>query len=285
MLFQKNNIAVLFALVGAMATGCASTPKLTTTNPERHIEASDQALGNVRSWLAARSLIARSMSVAGDVTFDQNGESNSASFAMKSKRLDANGNRIDSLSIEVLGPFGIKLARFLASPEQYTFYDILHGQRVTGATDAQSLEALTQLQGVSLGMMSDLIYGLPSTETRSEADEHFYSNGSSHYTLVVHEAETNTTSALDLEGVLPNDSVKGDLMVVRYRRWNGTIDPKTVSFPPSLTIHFSEPIVVNGISVPQHIDATAGPNKLTLTYDHIDVNSPSLTVKIKMPSQ
>jgi hypothetical protein len=266
-----------------MAAGCASAPKLTSTNPEHRIEASDQAIRNVRSWLAARSLLAQNMSVTGDVTFDQNGESNSASFAMKSKRLDANGDRIDSLSVEVLGPFGIKLARFLASPEQYSFYDLLHGQPVSGPTDAKSLEDLTQLKAVSLETMSDLIYGIAGSDLRPNDSVRFYTSGASHYVMIVQNA--TITSSLDLEGTLPGDSSMGNLMLVRYRRWSGRIDPTESRVPPDVSVRFSEPVVVNGISIPQHIDAKAGANSLTLTYDHIDVNSRSLTVKIKMPSQ
>ena len=73
-------------------------------------------------------------------------------------------------------------------------------------------------------------------------------------------------------------------MLVHYRRWNGIIDPIENHLSPAVSVRFSEPIVANGVSVPQHIEATAGANKLTLTYDHIEINPPALTVKIKMPS-
>ena len=58
-------------------------------------------------------------------------------FSMKSKRIDRE-RRIDSLSIEVKGPFGIKVARFLCSPEGYQLHDILHGETIHGATDARA---------------------------------------------------------------------------------------------------------------------------------------------------
>jgi hypothetical protein len=227
--------------------------------------------------------VAQSLSTTGDVTLEQAGESNSASFAMKSKRIDINGNRIDSLSIEVMGPFGIKVAKFLASPKQYAFYDLLHGQTMTGATDAKSLEDLTHLHGVSLQAMSDLVYGLPGSDLRAEDSMRFYSIGESRYVLLVQNFNVNATSVLDLEGAMPNDSSAGSLMLVRYRRWNGILNPMESKTPPAVSIHFSEPMMVNGFSIPQHIEATAGENKLTLAYDHIELNPPSLTVKIKMP--
>jgi hypothetical protein len=280
------NIKIGLAAIAIMLlAGCASQPKLTNSRPATRLDTNAMVVANIRSWLAARSLMARSLSTTGDVTFVQNGEANSASFAMKSKRIDEHGRRIDSLSIEVLGPFGIKVARFLASPEQYAMYDILHGQRLTGATDAKSLENLTQLQGITLETMSDLIYGLAATDLRSEDSIRFYRKDGTHYALIVRDLYANATMMLDLEGTLPSDSNVGSLTLVRYLRWNGLLDPMQNTIPPVISVRFSNTTNVNGIPIPQHIEATAGDNKLTLSYDHIDLNPPSLIVKIKMPSQ
>lgn len=224
------------------------------------------------------------MSVTGDITLDNNGESNSASFSLKSKRIDLDGNRIDSLSVEVIGPFGIKVARFLASPVQYKFYDVLHDQTLSGATDTKSLEDLTQLQGVTLEMMSDLIYGLAGDDLSPNDSVRLYISAESHYELIAQNVNANATSMLDLEGALPNDSSAGNLTLVRYRRWNGILNPLEDRTRPAVSVRFSEPIVVNGVSIPQHIEAKAGVNMLTLAYDHIEVNPPAMTVKIKMPS-
>ena len=279
---RKNKFALIIVFAGTLLAGCASVPK-TTPSPAHRIDRNAAVIASIHSLLAAQSQMAQSMDASGDMTLDNNGETNSASFAMKSKRLDARGNRIDSLSIEVMGPFGIKVAKFLASPDRYEFYDILHDQTMSGATDAKSLEDLTQLKGVSLGMMSDLIYGLATGDVQPNDSEQFYSNGESHHALIVQNANKNTTSMLDFEGTVPNDSTTGNLTLVRYRRWNGVLDPMENKLPPAVAVHFSEPIAVNGVSIPQHIEATAGQNKLTLSYDHIDVNPTALTVKIKMP--
>ncbi len=283
MIARKNKIAWL-ALAGiALLTGCASQPKITALHPIHFIDTSAVAIANIRSWFAARSLVAQSLSATGDVTLEQSGESNSASFTMKSKRIDIRGERIDSLSIEVMGPFGIKVARFLASPKQYAFYDLLHGQTMTGATDVKSLEDLTHLHGVSLQAMSDLVYGLPGSDLRAEDSMRFYSIGESRYVLLVQNFNANATSMLDLEGAMPNDSSAGSLMLLRYRRWNGILNPMGSKTPPAVSIRFSEPMMVNGFPIPQHIEVTAGENKLTLAYDHIELNPSALTIKIKMP--
>jgi hypothetical protein len=266
-----------------LMTGCASQPNSTASHPANRLDVSTVELGNIRSWLAARSLLARSMSVTGDITLDNNGESNSASFSLKSKRIDPDGNRIDSLSVEVIGPFGIKVARFLASPVQYEFYDVLHDQTLSGATDTKSLEDLTQLQGVTLEMMSDLIYGLAGDDLSPNDSARLYTSAESHYALMAQDVNANATSMLDLEGVLPNDSSAGTLTLVRYRRWNGILNPMEDRTRPAVSVRFSEPIIVNGVSIPQHIEAKAGANTLTLAYDHIEVNPPTLTVKIRMP--
>jgi outer membrane murein-binding lipoprotein Lpp len=280
---RKNKIALIIVVAGTLLAGCASQPKMTASHP-LHIDANTIELANIRSMLAAKSLMAQSMSAKGDITLENNDGSNSASFAMKSKRLDANGNRIDSLSIEVIGPFGIKVARFLASPKQYKFYDVLHDQTMSGPTDAKSLEDLTQLKGVSLEMMSDLIYGLAGDDLQTDDSVRLYASSESHYIVIAQNFSSNTTAMLDLNGTLPSDSSAGNLTLVHYRRWNGILDPMENKVPPAVSVRFSEPIMANGVSIPQHIDATAGENKLTLAYDHIDINPPALTVKIKMPS-
>ena len=60
-------------------------------------------------------------------------------------------------------------------------------------------------------------------------------------------------------------------------------DPGSTSVSPDVVVRFSSPIIVNGVSIPQHIAAAAGENKLTLDYNKIEINSRSLIVKIKMP--
>ncbi len=280
---SKNKFVLFVAITGTLLAGCATTSKMTLSHTATRLDANASELANIRSMLRAQSLMARSMSVTGDVTIDQNGESNSASFSMKSKRLDANGNRIDSLSIEVLGPFGIKVAKFLASPKQYSFYDMLHDQTMAGPTDSKSLEGLTQLHGISLPMMSDLIYGLASNDVESSDSIRIYSSGESRYILIAQNFNAKVTSALDLDGTVPTDSIAGSLTLIRCRRWNGILDPTTSTASPMLAVRFSEPITVMGVSIPQHIEAAAGGNALTLAYDRTEINPPSLTVKIKMP--
>jgi hypothetical protein len=275
----------------AMFSGCSTSQK-TTTNRVEQTQANAATISSLRSWLTARSIMARNMSVEGDITLDQNGASNSASFSMKSKRLadpqqtDAGGTitRIDSLSVEVSGPFGIKLAKFLASPQKYQFYDILHGDPMTGATDAHSLESLTHLRGVSLSAMNDIIYGIAGSDLKSSDSLQFFSNGNKHR-LIVQKINARITEQIVFEGELPNDSSGGNLSLVEFIRWNSLIDPMSTSQKPDVIVKFQSPTVVNGVSIPQHIDAVAGENKLTLDYNKIEVNSRSIIVRIKMPSQ
>jgi Domain of unknown function (DUF4292) len=268
------------ALISTLLGGCASSPKTTVVHPLLP-SANRVEIAGVRSWLNQESRAARSLSATGDITVDQNGESNSASFTMKSKRLDPSGNRIDSLSVEVMGPFGIKVAMFLASPQEYKFYDILHGQTLSGPTDTHSLEDLTRLQGISLQDMSDIIYGLVENDLRADDSITLYSDNDRHHALIIRKPGVST-AALDFEGDLPSDSSLGNLSLVRYERWNGVPESITTT-PPAITVRFAEPLLVNGVSIPQHIEASAGENKLTLEYDHVDVNPSSLVVRIKMP--
>lgn len=270
--------APLFAIIMAC---CASVPKTTPSNVHTLAPSENAiAIAGIRSWMDQQSMEAQRLTATGDISVEENGESNSASFSMKSKRLDGSGNRIDSLSIEITGPFGIKVARFLASPVKYEFYDILHDQTLAGATDQESLEDLTHLSGISLQDMSDLIYGWARIDSTYGDSIEFYSDNASHSALVVREPGVATAS-YDFSGTLPVNSSRGNLSLVRYRRWEGT--PEHLNASPALTVQFMEPAIINGMSLPLHIEATAGNNKLTLEYKHIELNPASLVVKIKMP--
>ena len=212
--YSGNHRAWRASLLTILIAGCASVPK-TAPLPKLHPlapTATAAAFDEIRSMVSRQSCAAQSLSASGNITVEQNGESNSASFSMKSKRLaipngDAFGSdhsvlwakRIDSLSVEITGPFGIKVARFLASPQKYEFYDILNDQTLSGPTDRQSLEDLTHLNGISLEDMSDLIYGLASLDTAYRDSIQLFSDTAHHTSLVVREPGIATT-AYDFSG-------------------------------------------------------------------------------------
>ena len=167
----------------------------------------------------------------------------------------------------------------MASPVQYQMYDILHGERMTGATDQQSLEELTHLNGISLGMMDDMVFGLSPDTLRSENSVNIFASDRG-IMLIIQNTNSNTTSSLDLEMI---DTSMETFSLARYRRWNGFVDPIHNTQAPNVSVLFSNRSMVNGVSIPHHIEAMAGKNKLRLDYEHIEVNDPSLVVHIKMP--
>jgi hypothetical protein len=243
----------------------------------------------MKSWLGEASRLARAIDLSGSITVDQNGSSQSASFEMKSKRLTASGDRrVDSLSVVVSGPFGIKVARFLASPERYAFYDILHGETVSGETDQESLSHLTQLRGVSLPMMTDLIFGLvPDGDDILPEDSVVMFEHSAIQNLVIYRMHDQATDVLDLAGAPISSggpTSPGSYALRRFRRWNGIVaDPLTTTRPADVTVSMNGHTVENGLMIPRHIEANAGKNSLELEYTDVQVNPASLTVKIKMP--
>jgi hypothetical protein len=274
-----SRILSIFLFAATVAAGCSPATKTTRETRAAAIDTNAETISRIRTWLSLRSASLQSLSVEGNLSFTANGESNSATFALKSKRLDPSGNRIDSLSTEVFGPLGIKVARFLASPMQYQFYNILQGETVSGATDAKSLEALTHLNGVSLSAMTDMVYGLanidPADSLRLFSDARYHS-------VIVQRRSANVTFVLSLtenDAAGPTDK----FTLVSYRRWNGLIDPPRSSAQPVVTVRFSDPIMYNGLSVPQKIEANAGANTLKMEYTTVEINPPSLVVRIKMP--
>jgi hypothetical protein len=171
----------------------------------------------------------------------------------------------------VIGPFGIKVARFLASPEGYQMYDILHGETLRGRTDSHTLETITQMKGLSLSMMSDLAYGLaPSPSSASNADSTDLSIAGNRERLTVWHNATGVRETLDFT----NDS--GLLRLTQYARATGA---------EQVVIRFSKHEAMQGLQVPQHVEVSAGTNKLVLDYTKVDLNPRGLIVKIKMPSE
>jgi hypothetical protein len=266
---------------------CTSVKQASNANSQA-TEANSAAVLSVRQWLVGQSKAARSINVSGNISVDQDGSSQSASFDLKAKRLNETGDRrVDSLSVVVSGPFGIKVARFLASPEKYSFFDILHGETVSGETDQESLSHLTQLRGLSLPMVTDLVFGLvPAGDDLLPEDSVLLFERSSIQTLVVYRAHDQVTDAIELAGSLPQTGnvAPAALSVRRFRRWNGYVtDPLNTQRVPDVTINMSDHTLENGVLVPHHIEANAGKNTLQLEYTDVLVNPSSLTVRIKMP--
>ncbi|MDP4199341.1 MAG: DUF4292 domain-containing protein [Bacteroidota bacterium] len=275
-MIPRFSILQAATLASLALVGCSSSTSTTRTPAAPVKAASAIEIGRLRTALDAESFVARTLYVEGDITLDQNGESNSATFVMRSKRLSETG-RIDSLSIEIKGPFGIKVARFLAAPEGYKFYDVLHGETMSGKTDAHALEGLTHLRGLSLAMMSDLAFGLaPGIDAVSAEDSVTLLTSGTLEQLIVRRPE-DVSEIIDLES--SSHSAASPVLVDRYRRWNGT----ATDGPPAVAIRFSNRTLLDGFSIPKHIEANAGIDKLTLDYTRIELNPSPITVKIKMP--
>ena len=286
---------IALSLVSIVFSGCASSPKTTITRPIATIDSSVEDRQRFLDWLMLSASRGRSLSVTGDISLDQGGSSNSGTFVMKNKRLREPGSsethdpshevliRVDSLSMEVKGPFGIKFARFLASPEHYEFWDILHGEPLSGPTDAKTLEALTHLNGITLSMMSDLIYGLIPDGSKIGPDDSVavYSTDAQR-TMVLYRANHKATEEIDLD-LKPGEEFSA-LTKLRYRRWNGVVaDPVHAKIRSAVWVQFSNYSTINGVLIPGHLEAVAGDNKLTLDYTDVQVNPQDLTVHIKMP--
>ncbi len=232
------------------------------------------------------------MKSTGSVSLEQDGDGQSAQFSIRSVRLGLGPGtsdqalRVDSLSMEVVGPFGIKVAKFLASPAHYYFYNALQGETDDGATDAYSLERLTQLKGVTLKTMSDVLYGLaPNSDAIAPQDSLSLQSKGDHHSLVIHRADTHITELLAFSGTLPSgeNTPSRNFSLRAYTRWNRDVNPLAAPPKPDVIVHYGPVTIHNGVPIPATIEATAGANKLTLEYSDISANPSSLTVFIKVP--
>ena len=286
-MFRPSPLFLIFLFLAA----CTAVKPTTTTTVANipTIDSSELRISQIRSWMQSQSRLAHSLLASGSISVDQNGAANSANFTLRSKRLDESvTTRVDSLSVEVTGPFGITVARFMASPEEFQMNDIMHGDTRRGRTDPKSLEGLTHLNGITVSMMNDLVYGLtPGGDTYSPMDSlMLFATGTEH-AIVIYRKEQNATEMVSLAGELPDtDGTLSihPLYVLGYERWNGMIeDPIRSGIKPAVSIQYGERAMVDGFSLPQHTEAHSGENTLVLDYADTHMNPNDLTVRIKMP--
>jgi hypothetical protein len=279
-----------------VAQGCTSSNKSTrnTRIDQPVIDRNRVKIDQVLHWLDQTSVAARALYAEGAMSIANEETSQDAHFTLSSKRLDAessvhNSNRADSLSILITGPFGISVARFLASPNEYFFYNNLNGDSFHGATDVHSLESLTQMKGVSLSLLNDALYGLaPGADNVNPQDSiMLLSTGESDHILLIQHRLESLTEAIYLHGAIPDATEPipaAGLTVSEFQRWKGVIGTDEITTQaPMMTIHYRDPAIHDGIQLPQTIEARAGKNELSIQYDVVRANRDDMTVKIKIP--
>lgn len=220
--------------------------------------------------------------------------SQSGSFTLKLNRLansqsDASvTTRIDSISLEVRGPFGITAVKFLASPSMYFLYNALLGDTYEGRTNADALAGLTQLQGITLESMDDVIFGLaPDADGIDPQDSVvLFSRSDSQHILLIYRFKDNFTEAITLNGIfdVARAPAPAQLAIARYERFPGRLTTYGANMPkPQAVIRFGDHTISNGIQYPRTIDVSTGSNRLVLEYEEVAINPASLTVKINVP--
>ena len=291
--FRYLTILLFFS---SLLASCTSSPNVTRTKTTTSPTADpDRAkIDNVLRWIDQASLNAQSLYAEGSLTASNEVTSQDAHFTLRAKRLGPNSNkklavRTDSLSVEVTGPFGISVARFLASPDQYYFYNALNGDAYHGATDAHSLEQLVQMRGVTLGMMQDALFGLaPGADLIDPQDSvMLLSVSADDHILFFQHNLGSTTTAIYLRGALPDGSepiTSAQLTIVRFARWNRILQSEEISHQkPDVAIRYDDPTLHDGIFLPRTIETSSGNNQLTIEYSTVRANQTDLTVKIKIP--
>lgn len=225
----------------------------------------------------------KSLSADGAITLKEGKSSQSGSFELKSKRIDAAGARIDSLSMIVSGPFGITAAKFLGSPKEYAFINVLEGEKYRGKPDPKTLEDMTGMKGLTIEALSNVIYGLaPNLDKLGPLDSALLrSIKKDEHVLYVRRNKLGMTEMLRLRGVIGNGS---PLSLSEYQRWNSAIALTSTSMPQSdLAIYYEGTIASEKYRLPNYIRAKSGGRELEVEYRNASQNPDPLTVKIKIP--
>ncbi|HYM20035.1 MAG TPA: hypothetical protein VEW28_03415 [Candidatus Kapabacteria bacterium] len=268
-------LGILLFIVG----GCTSTPMVSrTTNsiPSKPVVTSDETK-QVCDALSALSGLCNSLYAEGTITFHDANASQSGQFTLRSKRPTAGG---DSLSMIINGPFGITAAKFLGSTSEYNFYNAIEGEHYHGKPDEKELEKLTGMKGLSLGVLNDVVYGIPPIRLSGNDYENITRHvlGADRSKLIICRPENECTEAVTYK------LTGGSVHILSYERWNRVIDSASfAATAPDLNIQFSGMIDDAKFLLPNFITAVSGSQTLEIEYSQAKENTQRLTVKIKMP--
>lgn len=268
-------------LLFAALSGCTSQAlKQDSTSKTASVSVGvDQSLVVINT-LKAQAEKAESLLGSGVITLTENGSSQSGAFDLKSKR-HKNGTRIDSLSMVISGPFGITAAKFLGCPGEYCFYNVLEGDKYRGTPDPKALEKLTGMKGLTIGALSNVMYGLaPYDFTFADGDSvKLYSLSETEHQLYIIRSGLGFTEVITTKGKLG-----GAMKITLYQRWNRIVNYQiTNKLTPDISINYSGSISSKQFALPNYITATNANKKLEIEYQNATENPTPLTVKIKMP--
>ena len=231
--------------------------------------------------LSQTAVKARSLSADGAITLREGSSSQSGSFELKSKRTDLSGLRVDSLSMIVSGPFGITAAKFMGSPKEYAFLNVIEGEKYRGKPDPKTIEEMTGMKGMTIEALSNVIYGLaPSLEPLTASDSVLFRTlKKDEHVLYVRRSNIAMTEMLRLRG-----EMGGAMSLLEYQRWNTALPLTSTSMPKADLAIFYEGVIANDkYRLPNYIRAKSAGRELEVEYRNVKQNPDPLTVKIKIP--
>lgn len=295
--YSPSRIAGLVFLSSAIwMAGCTSETITRQGNQQpTQVDPDQEKIDRIIDWLELWSRSAQSIEAEGGMTISNAETQQSGEFTLKTKRLklvDASStSRIDSVSLEARGPFGITAVRFLASPQYYALYNILQGETQEGQTNDRALEGLTQLKGISLQTMNDVTFGLPPSPEGYDPQDSIVllTRGASQHIMLVYRFRDNYTEALTLDGAIPDGSAPiliNQLKLSRYERWSGKRMTYTATNPKTqVTIAYSNLVLKNNVPFADKIEVMTGANTLLLEYEEVQYNPQNLKVYINIPGR
>ena len=279
---MKYLLVIAFA---AFIAGCTAqeTQKSDSSNVSVNVQGVIDPGREVYESLNQSAIRAKSLSADGAITLKQGSSSQSGSFELKSKRIDQAGTRVDSLSMIVSGPFGITAAKFMGSPKEYAFVNVLEGERYRGKPDPKTIEEMTGMKGLTIEALSNVIYGLaPNLERLAPADSALLrSVGKDEHYLYVRRMQPAITEMMRLRGTIGGSS---PLSITEYQRWNKAVPLTSTSMPAAdLAIYYEGVIASEKYRLPNYIRAKSSGKELEVEYRNVKQNPDPLTVRIKIP--
>lgn len=264
-------------MLGACTSTSTTTKQSTTSIPVESKATTADEIRRVNDELCRLAGICKTLYAEGTITMRDGESSQSGQFTLRSKRSNAGG---DSLSMIVSGPFGITAAKFLGSSNEFNFYNAIEGEHYQGKPDAKTLEKLTGMRGISLGLLNDVLYGvsplrLQESELTTVRTEPIDAERSR---MVICRPGEHCT-----EAVVYRENASG-VRIISYERWNRIVDGQSLpNLRPDLIVKYSGMIDNTTFTLPNLITASSGSQTLELEYNQAQENKTDMNVKIKMP--
>jgi outer membrane lipoprotein-sorting protein len=247
----RRLFVILFVVILFGLDGCGSSERITT---ERSLTFSD-----VLTRAAERDDRIQTLNGKGSITIETPEASNSGSFRVRLKKPD-------SLTVEIRGPFGVRVATLALTREQFLYYDWMENRAIVGKPEERMLRQILHL-AISFQEIFGVFTGVFPQNDSSDTIRQF-TTGNDAYNVLFRSSTRSKQYSIDGETyIIKEYSISDNSTGILMTASASDFTDDTPSLPQFLRIVFP-----------------AERRSITITYDDIRVNVPVSCV-FEVPKQ